>query len=132
MDFSRGMSCNPIILIQIPTICLYSTKFSDHQTFFRQNSDNKVKFSPKFRQVSDGHIQWVTPFGNATVENLLIFFRYHTLTSLFYNSMTLIPFDRLLCVLAPHKYMVYVRRPTIRKVAKSPLGFSDLSLLHYT
>ena len=41
---------------------------------------------------------------------------YHSLTSLLYSSMALIPIDRLLCVIAPHMYHVYVRRSTLKKV----------------
>ena len=40
---------------------------------------------------------------------------YHSLTSLLYNSMTLIPLDRLFCVAAPHVYQAYVRQSTLKK-----------------
>ena len=40
---------------------------------------------------------------------------YHSLTSLLYASVTLISFDRLLCVIAPHVYQAYVRRSTLKK-----------------
>ena len=41
---------------------------------------------------------------------------YHCITSLFYCSMILISADRLMCIVTPAKYYVYVHKSTLKKV----------------
>ena len=56
--------------------------------------------------------------------NQILCVMYHSLTSLLYSSMTLIPVDRFLCVVAPHIYQVYIRRSTLKKFVCAIWGFS--------
>ena len=56
---------------------------------------------------------------------------YHCFTNLFYSTMTLIPFDRLLCVRSPTFYYSRVRVSPLKKIVTAIWCLSILSVLPF-